>query len=141
MSVDQVEKVFILTNREALRALGQMLRDGWEQAAKDDNPLQVCISTFDPPRSDEANAYYWAVTLKQAADQVEVDGHHYPPRSWHEEMREKFAPRIDNDHGLSFPMSTSKMSRSVFNRYVMRCEEYFMQVHHVRYTERFEEHG
>jgi hypothetical protein len=137
---EPIHKIFIVRDRDILRNLGVYIRDNWEAAAERGEPLMVEISLEDAQRSDEANRYYWGVTLKQVAEQAWWDGKQWPARAWHEDLKERFAPRIDTPAGLSKPMSTADMSHKVFQRYVKDCETYAITELHVQFVDAREDY-
>jgi hypothetical protein len=114
-------QVFVLREESDAHALYAYLKLNWRQQAAIDKPLSLSISPEKTKRSIQANAYYWGVTLKQIAEQVWISGRQFTAAVWHEEFKERFAPRIDKPFGGSYPMSTTDMTIEqfhVFNREV-----------------------
>jgi len=107
-------RVFIIREDRHAQALYAFLKLNWRSMAEANHPLSVTVGPEKTKRSLQANAYYWGVTLKQISEQGWVDGRQFAPEVWHEEFKERFAPRIDRPFGGSYPMSTSDMTVEQF---------------------------
>ena len=114
-------QTFVLREERNAQALWAFLKLNWRDLAEAGTPLAVTAGTEKTKRSTQANAYYWGVTLKQIAEQVWIGGRQFKADVWHEEFKERFAPRVDKPFGGSYPMSTTDMTIEqfhVFNREV-----------------------
>lgn len=88
-------------------------------------PLIVTVAEYRAKRSSEANARYWAL-LGDIAEQVQVNGKYFSKDTWHEHMKNLFAPKDDGPAGL-LPISTSQMNTEQFARYMTQIEVYATQ--------------
>ena len=98
-------------------------------------PLAVSIGPEKTKRSIHANAFSWGVTLKQIAEQVWIGGRQFSADVWHEEFKDRFAPRIDKPLGGSTPISSTLMTVEQFATFNREVEAFAAQELHVRFVE------
>lgn len=128
-------EVFVLRDEGDAHALYAWLKLNWRQQAALGKPLSISASPEKTKRSIQANAYYWGVTLKQIAEQAWPGGRQFGAEIWHEEMKERFAPRIDRPFGGSYPMSTTDMDDEQFHTFNREVEVFAAQELHVRFVD------
>ena len=129
-------EVFVLRDDDDAASLYAFLKLNRRQQATLGKPLSVVVSLEKTKRSIAANAYYWGVVLKQIAEQVWVEGtRQYAPKVWHEEFKDRFAPRIDHPLGGSYPMSTTDMDDEQFQTFVHEVEVFAAQELQVRFVD------
>jgi hypothetical protein len=128
-------RVFVLREDRHANALWVFLKLNWRELAAAGKPLVVTVGPEKTKRSIAANAYYWGVTLKQIAEQVWIGGRQFPADVWHEEFKERFAPRIDRPFGGSYPMSTTDMDDEQFHTFNREVEAFAAQWLHVRFVD------
>jgi hypothetical protein len=98
-------------------------------AAERGKPLRVVVTAEDRTRTVEQNARYWGrAVLGTIADQVSIGGRQFDAETWHENLAEKFCPRIEftklDGTIVSRRKSTSEMGVKEFSEYVERVEIY-----------------
>lgn len=118
-------KTFVLRAPEHGHALVDYLKAIAGPAAAAGRPLQVTVDEYAAKRSSQANARYWAL-LEDIAEQAVVDGKRFPREVWHEWFKDRYAPKQEGPTGL-MAMSTSQMSKEVFQRYMTQIEVYAVQ--------------
>jgi hypothetical protein len=129
-------ETFVLREEGDAHALYAYLKLNWRQMAAVGRPLSISASPEKTKRSVQANAFYWGVVLKQIAEQVWVEGtRQYAPKVWHEEFKDRFAPRIDHPLGGSYPMSTTDMDDEQFQTFVHEVEVFAAQELQVRFVD------
>ena len=78
-----------------------------------------------PPRSNEANAFYWAM-LHQIAERATPKGISYTPDTWHLYFKGRFLGchdvRMPNGSVHVMPRSTTGMDKDEFSDYCMKIE-------------------
>jgi hypothetical protein len=128
-------QVFVLREEGDAHALYAYLKLNWRQQAAIGKPLSLSISPEKTKRSIQANAYYWGVTLKQISEQAWPGDRQFKPEIWHEEFKERFAPRIDRPFGGSYPMSTTDMDDEQFQTFNREVEAFAAQELQVRFVD------
>ena len=120
-------KMFVLREERNAQALWTFLKLNWEAMAQAGKPLSIQVGPERTKRSIQSNAYYWGVTLKQIAEQVWIGGRQFSADCWHEEFKERFAPRIDRPMGGSSPISTTDMTVEEFHLFNREVEKFAAQ--------------
>lgn len=128
-------QVFVLREERHAHALWQFLKLNWRAMAETGKPLAVTVAPEKTKRSIQANAFYWGVTLKQIAEQVWVGGRQFDPEVWHEEFKNRFAPRIDLPMGGSSPLGTHDMTVEQFAIFNQEVETFAAQDLGVTFTD------
>ena len=72
-------------------------------------------------RTQKQNGRYWKL-LESIAEQVVVNGRRFDPEIWHEEMKNRHAPKEESPSGALIPMSTSRMNIEQFAKYMTEVE-------------------
>ena len=120
-------QVFVLREERHAHALWQFLKLNWRELAAAGKPLAVTVGPEKTKRSIQANAYYWGVTLKQIAEQVWIGGRQFSADVWHEEFKDRFAPRIDKPLGGSTAISSTLMTVEQFATFNREVEAFAAQ--------------
>ena len=128
-------RVFVLRNEVNAQALWTFLKLNWKAMAEAGKPMSISCGPEKSKRSLQANAYYWGVTMKQIAEQVWIGGRQFSPASWHEEFKDRFAPRIDKALGGSSPISTQDMTVEQFHLFNQDVEAFAATELGVQFTD------
>ena len=120
-------QVFVLREEKHAHALYAFLKLNWRTMATDGKPLAVTVGPEKTKRSIQANAFYWGVTLKQIAEQVWIGGRQFSADVWHEEFKDRFAPRIDKPLGGSSALGTHDMTVEQFHVFQREVEVFAAQ--------------
>lgn len=128
-----LSKTFVLRNDGNAAALYAFLKHNWRALAEAGKPLAVTVSEHKERRSTAMNARYWAL-LTAVAEQVWIGGKQFAPETWHEHMRESFAPKEDAPSGGLIAMSTSRMDVEQFSAYMLAVELYAISEHQVEFS-------
>lgn len=121
----QEVKTFVLREKAHAQSLVAYLKQHAGPQAHAGKPLVVTVAEHKAKRSSEANARYWAL-LADIAEQVQIDGKYFSKDTWHEHMKDLFAPKEDGP-GRLLPISTSQMNTEQFNHYMTQIEVYAAQ--------------
>ncbi len=76
----------------------------------------VIITDVKPPRSLQQNAYYFGVVIQYISDETGES-----PEKTHEDLKEKFLPRmwtVEDGREVEFPKSTTRLSTKEFKDYL-----------------------
>jgi len=75
--------------QRALALIGNLPMDA-------DEPLQVVVSDYKPPRKPDQNALMWAGPLKDISEQAWIDGKKFSAEAWAELFKREFLPEDFN---------------------------------------------
>jgi len=120
-------QVFVLREDRHANALWAFLKLNWRELAAQGKPLVITVGPEKTKRSVQANAYYWGVTLKQIAEQVWIGGRQFSADVWHEDFKDRFAPRIDKPLGGSSALGTHDMTVEQFHVFQREVEVFAAQ--------------
>lgn len=127
-----LSRTFVLRNDDNAKALYAFLKHNWRAMAEANKPLAVTISEHKERRSTAANARYWAL-VSAISEQAWIGGKQYAPETWHEFLKDSFAPKEDSPGGLK-PMSTARMDVEQFSAYSLAVELYAMNEHNIEFS-------
>lgn len=128
-----LSKTFVLRTEGNTAALWTFLKQNARAMAEAGKPLAVTVTEHKERRSTAMNARYWAL-LTCMSQQVWVGGKQFAPETWHEHMRESFAPKEDAPGGGLIAMSTSRMDVEQFSAYMLAVELYAITEHNVEFS-------
>ena len=123
-----MQRTFILREQSHLTDLDAFLAKNWEECALIGKPLAVDVGEEHRKRSNQANAYYWAI-LHQISEpggnsQAWVGGKCHTADVWHEFFKRTLLGVIDLPCGSVMGMSTATLSKAEFAQYVTNVEVY-----------------
>lgn len=128
-----LSKTFVLRTEGNTAALWTFLKQNAKAMAEAGKPLAVTVSEHKERRSRDQNKRYWAL-LTCMSEQVWIGGKQFAPETWHEHMRESFAPKEDAPSGGLIAMSTSRMDVEQFSAYMLAVELYAISEHQVEFS-------
>ena len=106
------KRVFTLAHDVARQRAIQVVRDA---------PAGYVVTVQEPNRSSLQNAFYWAV-LGEISEQVEPDGKHFGPDTWHEYFKGQYLePEVLELPGGRYKFiepTTTKLGKGAFSDYM-----------------------
>lgn len=120
---------FVLRGPSDAQQCVGFMKENAGAAVERGKPLRVVVTAEDRTRTPEQNARYWGrAVLGTIAEQVWIEGQQFDSETWHENLAEKFCPRIEyrrTDGTIgSRRKSTSEMGVKEFSEYVQQVEMY-----------------
>ncbi|MCA0188852.1 MAG: recombination protein NinB [Proteobacteria bacterium] len=86
-----------------------------------DAPAGYVVTIQEPARNSLQNAFYWAL-LADISDQLEPDGKHFGPQTWHEHFKGAYLEpdlvELPNGKYKFVEPTTTKLGRRAFSNYV-----------------------
>jgi hypothetical protein len=82
--------------REPEQAHEALARQAWPWAKEQIRQGRELVAEFrqlEDDRTEQQHRYYWAVVLRDVADQVSLGGQRYTKDAWHEYGKREFLPR------------------------------------------------
>lgn len=114
-------KTFVLRNPDAAHELIAFLKEHAGPNASAGHPLAVEVSEYRVRRSQKQNGRYWKL-IQAIAEQVVVNGRRFDADVWHEEMKNRHAPKEESPSGALIPISTARMNIEQFGQYMTAVE-------------------
>lgn len=120
---------FVLSGPAVWQLVKELVREHAKACIDRGAPLRVIFTTEERRRTPEQNARYWSgAVLGAIAEQVFVEGRQFTEEVWHEELAQRFCPRIEvtlpSGEIFTRRKSTSEMSVKEFAEYVQKVEAY-----------------
>ncbi|MBB5509603.1 recombination protein NinB [Paraburkholderia atlantica] len=119
-------KQYVLRDPEIARRMVDFIRATAGPANAAGRPLVVTVAEYKAKRSNEQNARYWAL-LTEIAESVQLNGKWFDRDTWHEWLKQKFAPQSEAPDGSLIPISTTRMNTEQFARYMTQIEVFATQ--------------